>query len=64
MPPGRFDMPDLITDLVAANERVRCHITDEYWQDIGRFEDYQRASADFVQDPERFLPFASAGSSS
>jgi NDP-mannose synthase len=64
VPPGRFDMPDLITDLVAANQRVRCHITDEYWQDIGRFEDYQHASADFVQDPKRFLPFASAGSPS
>ena len=60
VPPGRFDMPDLITGLRAAGKRVRCHITDEYWQDIGRFDDYQRASADFVQDPERFLPFGSA----
>ena len=59
VPQGRFDMPDLITGLVAAGERVQCHITDEYWQDIGRFDDYQRASADFVKDPERFLPFTS-----
>jgi NDP-sugar pyrophosphorylase family protein len=64
VPKGRFDMPDLITDLVAAHERVRCHITDEYWQDIGRFDDFQRASADFVQDPERFLPLWSTKESS
>jgi NDP-mannose synthase len=64
VPQGRFDMPDLVADLIAAHQRVRCHITDEYWQDIGRFDDYQRASADFVQDPARFLPFGSAGTSS
>jgi len=64
VPRGRFDMPDLITGLVAAGERVRCHITDEYWQDIGRFDDYQQASADFVNDPHRFLPFAVVGPSS
>lgn len=64
VPQGRFDMPDLITDLVAANEQVRCYITDEYWQDIGRFEDYQHASADFVQDPRRFLPYPAPKTSS
>jgi NDP-mannose synthase len=64
VPQGRFDMPDLITGLVAAHEKVRCHITEEYWQDIGRFDDYQRASADFVADPRRFLPFAAAGPTS
>jgi hypothetical protein len=30
--------------------------SDAYWQDIGRFDDYQRASADFVNSPDRFLP--------
>lgn len=56
LPPTRFDMPDLVRALVAAGEDVHCHVTDEYWQDIGRFDDYQRASADFVADPARFLP--------
>lgn len=56
LPPARFDMPDLVRALVAAGEDVHCHVTDEYWQDIGRFDDYQRASADFVADPGRFLP--------
>jgi NDP-sugar pyrophosphorylase family protein len=32
-----------------------CHMTDCYWQDIGRFDDYQRASEDFVHNPSRFI---------
>ncbi len=56
VPEGRFDMPDLMTALVAAGRPVRCHETADYWQDIGRIDDYQQASADFVADPTRFLP--------
>ena len=29
-----------------------CYETDCYWQDIGRFEDYEQASADFAKDPK------------
>lgn len=53
---GRFDMPQL---MLAAKERqngVYCYKTDCYWQDIGRFDDYQSASEDFTKDPGRFLP--------
>ena len=53
---GKYDMPQLMTDLHAAGKRVLCHATDCYWQDIGLFDDYERASADFVADPARFLP--------
>jgi len=52
---GRFDMPDLILALHRAGDGVHCHRTNGYWQDIGRFDDYARASEDFVHDPERFL---------
>jgi len=38
-----------------AGRAVVCFKTDCYWQDIGRFDDYQQASADFVADPGRFL---------
>lgn len=55
VPANRFDMPDLMTALRAAGEPVRCDVTKEYWQDIGRFDDYQRASADFVDNPQRFI---------
>jgi NDP-sugar pyrophosphorylase family protein len=43
----------------SAGRPVCCYRTDCYWQDIGRFDDYQQASADFVASPERFLGQAS-----
>lgn len=52
---GRFDMPQLMLALHAAGERVHCHRSTDYWQDIGRFDDYARASEDFVANPGRFL---------
>ena len=55
-PEGRFDMPDLLVALKDAGKPVLCHRTDCYWMDIGRFDDYQRASEDFAADPGRFLP--------
>ena len=56
VPEGRFDMPDLMSALADDGRLVRCHETDEYWQDIGRIDDYERASRDFVENPDRFLP--------
>ena len=53
---GRFDMPQLMLALHAAREKVHCYRSDCYWQDMGRFDDYTRASEDFVRDPLRFLP--------
>jgi NDP-sugar pyrophosphorylase family protein len=58
LPPERYDMPDLMTALQQAGEHVRCEVTQSYWQDIGRFDDYQQASADFVENPGRFLSVA------
>lgn len=55
-PTGRFDMPELMLALHTAREKVHCFRTDCYWQDMGRFDDYTRASEDFVRDPQRFLP--------
>ena len=34
---------------------MACFEPSCYWQDIGRMEDYERASADFAADPARFL---------
>jgi NDP-sugar pyrophosphorylase family protein len=57
IPAGRkFDMPDLLLAVRRAGKPVACHRTDCYWKDIGLFEDYQKASADFVEDPAKFLP--------
>lgn len=52
---GRFDMPDLMLALHRSGAGVHCHRTACYWQDIGRFDDYARASEDFARDPGRFV---------
>ncbi len=52
---GRFDMPELMLALHRGGDGVHCYRTDSYWQDIGRFDDYTRASEDFVEHPDRFL---------
>lgn len=52
---GRLDMPDLMTLMNRAGHLVACYRTDCYWQDIGRFDDYQKASEDFVREPSMFL---------
>ena len=54
-PSARFDMPSLMLAMRRAGKVVSCYRTDCYWQDIGRFDDYQQASHDFVADPARFL---------
>lgn len=53
---ARFDMPDLMMAMQRAGKPVHCYSTDCYWKDIGRFDDYQGASEDFVNSRERFLP--------
>lgn len=50
----KFDMPDLLLKIKSLGEKVYCYKTDCYWQDIGRFDDYQKASADYVEDPGFF----------
>jgi NDP-sugar pyrophosphorylase family protein len=42
----RFDMPDLITALIAEGKRVVAFPISEYWIDIGYPEDYEKARAD------------------
>jgi NDP-sugar pyrophosphorylase family protein len=55
-PTGKYDMPQLMLDMHKAGHRVMCYRPDCYWKDIGRFDDYQEASADFDAEPGRFLP--------
>lgn len=53
---GRFDMPDLMLAMHRAGKVVACYQPKSYWKDIGRFDDYEEANADFVANPSRFLP--------
>jgi NDP-sugar pyrophosphorylase family protein len=56
IPEGKkFDMPQLMLAMKQAGRPVFCYKTDCYWQDIGRFDDYQQASEDFVNNPSQFL---------
>jgi NDP-sugar pyrophosphorylase family protein len=50
----RFDMPQLMLAAKESGQTVSCFESDCYWQDIGRFDDYQQASADFAADQSRF----------
>jgi NDP-sugar pyrophosphorylase family protein len=52
----RFDLPDLVTALVARGERVATHEHTGYWLDIGRPDDYERAQADIDGLRARLLP--------
>ena len=52
----KFDMPQLMLAMQQAGKPVYCFKTDCYWQDIGRFDDYNRASDDFVHNAAQFLP--------
>jgi len=47
-----YDMPFLINRLLEAHRRVASFPVREYWLDIGRLEDYERAQADL--DSGRF----------
>lgn len=57
LPAGeRFDMPDLVSALLDAGERVGAFPYEGFWLDVGRHEDYQRAVGDFEAHREGFLP--------
>ena len=40
---ARFDMPELITSLIGAGEKVGSYLHNGFWLDIGNHEDYARA---------------------
>lgn len=42
-----YDMPTLVSDLIASGLRVRQQRAEGYWMDIGRPLDYAQANADF-----------------
>lgn len=50
------DFPDLIKKLLANGERVISYPFEGHWLDIGRPEDYQRASEEFDLRKHEFLP--------
>lgn len=47
VPGTRIDMPTLLEQQIAANMDVNMFPVHEYWLDIGRMEDFQRAQQEF-----------------
>lgn len=45
-PPRRLDMPDLVQSLISGQRKVAMFPIHEYWLDVGRMEDFQRAQGD------------------
>jgi NDP-sugar pyrophosphorylase family protein len=52
---GSYDIPDLIKALLQNGQRVLAYKFGGYWQDIGRFDDYQKAVEDFEHRRSEFL---------
>ena len=51
-----LDFPDLVHKLVDAGEKVSGYVFKGYWEDLGRPDDYQRATEDFENMRSQFLP--------
>jgi NDP-sugar pyrophosphorylase family protein len=55
--PGAYmDIPDLMMRLQAEGRPVYCHREDCYWLDIGRIDDYQKATEILESRISEFLP--------
>jgi len=48
-------MPDLMLRMKKQGEKIFCYLSDCYWLDIGRVEDYQIAQDEFRRHQKRFL---------
>ena len=56
IPRGEYmDFPDLVLKLLACGQRVVGFPFDGYWQDLGREDDYEQATADFERMKVEFL---------
>jgi NDP-sugar pyrophosphorylase family protein len=51
----KFDFPELVQRLLENKQRVMAYESKDYWMDIGRPDDYQRANEDFPEMQQAFL---------
>jgi NDP-sugar pyrophosphorylase family protein len=54
-PGERLDVPELLERCFAAKIKVAGYLSDDYWLDIGRIDDYQRAVTDFEEMKAQLL---------
>ena len=55
-PHQRLDFPDIVKRFLEEGEKIQAFITEEYWLDIGRHDDYAMAVKEFEQRRHDFLP--------
>jgi NDP-sugar pyrophosphorylase family protein len=54
--PGQYlDMPQLITAMIAADQKIMAFQEECLWLDVGQPEDYEKALALFTSNPEIFI---------
>lgn len=51
----KLDFPDLMQLLLEKEKKVVIYNSNDFWLDIGRPDDYQRAIEEFEKDKERFI---------
>ncbi len=54
-PKEKLDFPDLVRKLLENREKVVGYPSNDYWLDIGRHDDYERAVDEFEQNKKKFL---------
>jgi len=50
IPGKKIDLPDFVRLILRKKEKVCGYISKDYWLDIGRFDDYQKAQIDFKKN--------------
>jgi NDP-sugar pyrophosphorylase family protein len=53
-PGDHLDFPDLVHRLLKAGERVNAYPSEDFWLDIGRHDDYARATEEFIRRRAEF----------
>lgn len=51
----RIDFPDVLHRLIANKQKVVAYLSNDYWMDIGRREDYEKATNDYMANPSQFI---------
>lgn len=53
---NKMDLPDLIMMLKYFGKKISCYYGDHDWIDIGRFDDFEKATAVFRERRSEYLP--------
>lgn len=51
----KFDFPDLMQLLLEKDKKIAIYSSDDFWLDIGRPDDYQKAVEEFEKNKKKFL---------